>query len=110
MFVFPPNNPRLYFLNAAGQAIDPATLSAVNVSLLANASTNQNFTLRGENFLGDVPVTVVAAPDNGTPFTTNIVMHFPTDTFTTVTTTVSLRMGINQNTHVNAYARYGVQQ
>ena len=109
MFVFPPNNPRLYFVNAAGQAIDPATLSAVNVLLPTSTNLVQNFSLRGENFLGDVPVTVVAAPDNGTPFTNSVVMHFPTNTLTTVTVTVPLMLAPNQNNHINAYARYGVQ-
>ena len=113
MFVFSPNNPRLYFVNAAGQAIDPATLSAVNVSFQVasnNVAVFRDFTLRGENFLGDVPVTVVAAPDYGAFVITNLVMHFPTNTFTTVTATVTLNMGINQNTHVNAYARYVLPQ
>jgi hypothetical protein len=109
MFVFPPNNPRLYFVNAAGQAIDPATLSAVTVSLPAGTNLVQNFSLRGENFLGDVPVTVVAAPDNGTPFTNSIVLRFPTNTLTTVTVTVPLTLAPNQNNAINAYARYGVQ-
>ena len=109
MFVFPPNNPRLYFVDAAGQAIDPAILSAVNVLLPTSTNLVQNFSLRGENFLGDVPVTVVAAPDNGTPFTNSIVMRFPTNTLATVTVTVPLTLAPNQNNHINAYARYGVQ-
>ena len=78
----------------------------MNVSLVANTNNVQDFTLRGENFLGDVPVTVVAAPKNGNPFTTNIVMHVPADSFTNDTATVSLSLGINQNTRISAYAQY----
>ena len=109
MFVFPPNNPRLYFVNAAGQTIDPSTLSAVNINLPVSGSTVQNFTLCGENFLGDVPVTVVAKPDFGNYFTNAFVMHFPTDVLTNVTVTVPLTLAPNQNNSINAYARYGVQ-
>lgn len=109
MFIFPPNNPRLYFVNAAGQPVDPSTLSAVNLNLPAASSTAQEFTVRGENFLGDVPVTAVAVPENGTGSTNTFVMHFPTDYFTNVSVSFTLTLATNQNTYINAYARYGVQ-
>ena len=109
MFIFPPSNPRLFFVNAAGQAVDPSTLSAVNVNLPTAGNTVREFTVRGENFLGDVPVTAVAIPENGPGSTNNFVMHFPTDVFTNVSVSFTLTLATNQNTYINAYARYGVQ-
>jgi hypothetical protein len=109
MFISPPNSPRLYFVNAAGQAVDPSTLSAVNINLPAAGNTVQEFTVRGENFLGDVPVTAVAIPENGAGSTNSFVMHFPTDVFTNVSVSFTLTLATNQNTYINAYARYGVQ-
>ena len=106
LFVFPPASPQLYFVNVAGSNIVAGTSN--NVPLPSGSSTNQVVTLCGTNFLGTVPVQIVATPANGTPFTTNIVLNFPSQT-TLVSTNVIINVPAGIPTQLNAYANYGVQ-
>ena len=106
MFVFPPASPQLYFLTVAGTNIVSGTNN--NVTLGGSSPTNQVVTLCGTNFLGTVPVQIVATPDYGTPFTTNISMVFPAQNVL-VTTNVTINVPYGISTKLNAYADYGVQ-
>ena len=108
LFVFTPASPQLYFLSAAGTAIPAGTTNSVAVSLPSGSSTNQVVTLFGTNFLGTVPVEIVATPITGTPFTTNIVLNFPT-TNSFVQTNVTINVPAGVPTQLNAFANYYVQ-
>lgn len=105
-FVFPPTSPQLYFTTVGGTAIQPGTSNSI--ALPSGSSTNQIVTLCGTNFLGTVPVQIVATPANGPSFTTNIVLNFPTANIL-VTTNVTVSVPASIATQLNAYANYGVQ-
>jgi hypothetical protein len=107
-FVFPPATPQLYFLTAAGTSIPVGTTNAVSVALPSGSPASQVVTLFGTNFLGTVPVQIVATPATGTPFTTNIVLNFPT-TNSFVQTNVTINVPAGVPTQLNAYANYYVQ-
>jgi hypothetical protein len=106
LLVFPPAAPQLYFTTVAGTAIQAGTNNSVLVP--SGGSTNQIVTLCGTNFLGTVPVQIVATPANGPAFTTNIVLNFPT-TNLLVSTNVVIQVPAGVATQLNAYANYGVQ-
>ena len=105
-FIFPPASPQLFFTTVGGTNIQAGTNN--NVIFPTNSSTNQVVTLCGTNFLGTVPVQIVATPDYGPAFTTNIVMNFPTANIL-VTTNVTINVPAYIPTHLNAYANYAVQ-
>jgi hypothetical protein len=106
LLVFPPAAPQLYFTSVAGTAIQAGTNNSVLVP--SGGSTNQIVTLCGTNFLGTVPVQIVATPANGPAFTTNIMLNFPT-TNLLVSTNVVIQVPAGVTTQLNAYANYGVQ-
>ena len=106
MFVWPPASPQLYFTSVASTTIQADTTNSI--ILPSGSSTNHIVTLCGTNFLGTVPVQIVATPDTGTAFTTNIVLNFPTPNIL-VTTNVVINIPDSVPTHLNAYANYGVQ-
>jgi hypothetical protein len=108
LFVFPPAVPLLYFLNAAGTSIPAGTTNGVSISLPSGSPTNQVVTLCGTNFLGIVPVQVVATPAVGAPFVTNIVLNFVT-TNELVETNVTINVPPGTATALNAFANYYVQ-
>lgn len=101
-----PASPQLYFVTVAGTNILAGTNNYVTLG--AGNSTNQVVTLCGTNFLGTVPVQIVATPVNGTPFTTNIVLSFPSPNIL-VSTNVTINIPLGIATQLNAYANYGVQ-
>jgi hypothetical protein len=65
MTVFPPGNPRLNVVEAAGTAIAESTNGVVLILLPANASTNQTVKVRARGFTNDIPITVAVTPENG---------------------------------------------
>jgi len=103
-FIFPPASPQLYFTTVGGTNIQAGTSNSITLP----SGTNQVVTLCGTNFLGTVPVQIVATPDSGPAFTTNIVMNFPTANIL-VTTNVTINVPAYIPTHLNAYANYAVQ-
>jgi len=108
LFVWPFASPQLYFLSAAGTTIPAGATNSVAVSLPSGSSTNQVVTLFGTNFLGTVPVEIVATPTTGAPFTTNIVLNFPyTNSFVQTNITINVPAGVS--TTLNAFANYYVQ-
>jgi hypothetical protein len=105
MFIFPAASPQLYFVSVAGSNIVAGTNNSI---AFASNLTNQVVVLRGTNFLGAVPIQIVATPANGTPFTTNITMNFPAQNVE-VETNVTIGIPLGTATQLNAYANYGVQ-
>ncbi len=98
MYVFPPNNPHLDIVEAAGQAIAEGTDAVVLVPLLPGASTNQVIKIKATGFTNDVPVTVSIVPEagpstrfdgvisiaGGTPVTGSVNVIIPVDSFCNV--------------------------
>jgi hypothetical protein len=67
MLVFPPNNPRLDILQAAGRAIAEGNNGPVFVELPFGSNTNQTVTVQARDFARDVPIRVVLTPAAGDP-------------------------------------------
>ena len=65
MYVFPPGNPRLNIVEAAGQTVAEGTNAPVIVSLPPGSSTNQVIKVKAAGFTGSVPVTVAVVPEAG---------------------------------------------
>lgn len=107
MVVFPPDLPRLFLVHVAGQSISTNPTSPVVVRLDSPATNRQPVVVGGTGFRGDVTVEIVATPDNGLRYTTNVVLKFGTNT-TTVLGTNTLVFPSNRPTQVNAYVRYPV--
>ena len=107
-FVFPPASPQIYFLSAAGTTIPVGTTNSVSISLPSGSPASQMVTLFATNFLGTVPVQIVATPVTGAPYMTNIVLNFPiTNSFVQTNVTINVPAGVP--TQLNAYANYYVQ-
>lgn len=106
MVVFPPDLPRLFLVHVAGQSISTNPTSPVVVRLDSPATNRQPVVVGGTGFRGDVTVEIVATPDNGLRYTTNVVLKFGTNT--TVLGTNTLVFPSNRPTQVNAYVRYPV--
>ena len=64
MFVFPPNNPKLDIIHAAGTDIPEGTNAAVTVNLPVGESINQIVRVQARNFTNDVPIRVKITPEN----------------------------------------------
>lgn len=67
MVVFPPNNPRLDILQAAGTTVPEGTNGTVFVELPFGASTNQTIIVQARNFSTNVAIRVVLTPASGDP-------------------------------------------
>jgi len=67
MVAFPPNNPRLDILSAAGRAIPEGNDGPVFVELPFGSDTNQTVTVQARNFNRDLPIRVVITPAAGDP-------------------------------------------
>jgi len=65
MIVFPPGNPRLDIIEAAGRTIPEGTNNSVSILLPAETSTNQTVKVRTRGFTNDIPITVAVTPENG---------------------------------------------
>ncbi len=64
MFVFPPGNPRLDIINAAGSAIAEGTVAPVTVTLAAGASPEQMIRVQARGFTTDIPIRIRVTPEN----------------------------------------------
>lgn len=67
MVVFPPNNPRLDILQAAGTTVSEGNNGPVFVELPFGANTNQTITVQARNFTTSVAIRVVLTPAAGDP-------------------------------------------
>jgi hypothetical protein len=65
MTVFPPGNPRLDILEAAGTTIPEGTNAPVLINLPFGSDTNRTVTVQARNFNEVVPIEVVLTPDTG---------------------------------------------
>lgn len=63
MIVFPPNMPKLEIIEAAGQAVNPA--SSVTISLPSGSATTQSVKVRATNFGATAKLKVVLTPERG---------------------------------------------
>lgn len=64
MFVFPPGNPKLDIIHAAGTNIPEGTGAPVSINLPLGSDTNQIVRVQARNFTNDVPVRVRITPEN----------------------------------------------
>ncbi len=64
MFVFPPGNPKLDIVSAAGTAIPESADNPVSVTLPVGASTNQIVRVQARGFTNDIPIRVKITPEN----------------------------------------------
>jgi hypothetical protein len=64
MFVFPPGNPHLDIINAAGTPIIEGTNAPVIVYLPVGSSSNQLVRVQARGFTNDVPIRVKITPEN----------------------------------------------
>lgn len=69
MVVFPPNNPRLDIVQAAGRVIPEGNNGSVFVELPFGSDTNQTVVVQARNFNKDIPIRVVLTPAAGDPIT-----------------------------------------
>lgn len=109
MIVFPKDLPRLFLLNVAGQVIDQNSSGPVVVNLDSPLTNRQPVVVGGTGFRGDVSVEIIATPDIGDRYATNVVLKFPTDGSATVIGSNTLVFPTNRPTQVNAYVRYFVK-
>jgi hypothetical protein len=102
MIVFPPNPAQLRIVSAAGQAIPADAGAAVNIELPANSNEQQNVTLRGIGFVGNVPVRVNIVPETGESRSYDLTLNGAANP-AEVSVTVDLRAGVP--TRIEAWTR-----
>jgi len=71
MFVFPPGNPRLDIINAAGTPISEGTNVPASISLPVGSPTNQIVRVQARGFTEDVLISVKITPENAPSATFN---------------------------------------
>jgi hypothetical protein len=100
MYVFPPVQPRLDIIEAAGQQIPLGIAGPVQVTLSPNSSTDQIVRLRAQDFTGPLRVEVVVVPESGPK------RVYPIDIDTTVGNpqTVPVTVGITPDMVNRIYA------
>ena len=103
MVVFPPNNPRLDILQAAGRTIAEGNNGPVFVELPFGADTNQTVTVQARNFATSVAIRVVLTPAAGDPISFDATI----DNVTANPAQVIVPVGIplNNVVAVNAWTR-----
>ena len=103
MVVFPPNNPRLDILQAAGRTIAEGNNGPVFVELPFGADTNQTVTVQARNFGVSVAIRVVLTPAAGDPISFDATI----DNVTANPAQVIVPVGIplNNVVAVNAWTR-----
>jgi len=98
MIVFPPNNPHLDIVQAAGQTIPVGTTNSVSFELPPGPDTNITVRVQATGFANNVPIRVVVTPENGgsgnfdavidlslgNPGATNVTVTLPSGTVSTI--------------------------
>ena len=103
MLVFPPGNPHLDIVHAAGTPIPEGTTSQVLIQLPLGADTNQTVTVQARNFSNSVPISVVLTPTSGDPKVYDAVID--NDMANPAQISVDVQFPVNQLVHVNAWTR-----
>lgn len=103
MFVFPPNNPKLDILNAAGTSIPEGTTGPVTVTLPVGSSTEQTVRVQARGFTGDIPIRVKITPENGTAATFDAVI--PAASGNPPFVDVPVTLVVDTVCHVHAWTR-----
>ncbi len=103
MRVFPPNDPKLDILEAAGQNIPEGTNGEVSIELPFNAPTSQTVVVQATGFDGTVPIRVVLTPETGAPaaYDTDIAALNGNP----AQTTVNVEMPVNTRVQIHAWTR-----
>lgn len=103
MVVFPPNNPRLDILQAAGRVIPEGNNGPVFVELSFGSDTNQTVVVQARNFGKDVPIRVVLTPAAGDPLVFD--SHIDNTAANPAQATINVGIPINTVVAVNAWTR-----
>ena len=100
MVVFPPNNPRLDIVQAAGSTIPEGTNGSVFVELPFGSDTNQTVVVQARNFNSNVAIRLVLTPAAGDPISYDAQI----DNVAANPAQVTVNVGIPINTVVNVNA------
>jgi len=103
MVVFPPNNPRLDILQAAGRTIPEGTNAPVFVELPFGSDTNQTVVVQARNFSTNVAIRVVLTPAAGDPISYDAEIN--NLAANPAQTTVNVGIPLNTVVRVNAWTR-----
>lgn len=104
MIVFPPNNPRLDLVKAAGRDIVEGTGSRVNIQLPFGSDTNQTVTIQARDFNRSVPIRVVLTPASGDPLSYDATINNP-NANNPAQAVVPVKIPMNQVVEINAWTR-----
>ena len=103
MSVFPPNNPRLDIIKAAGTDIPEGTGNAVQILMPFDSPTEQVIRVQARNYFGKVPITVALIPDTGSTITYDDEIDM--DTGNPAYVDVITQMPKNVQIHIYAWTR-----
>jgi len=103
MTVFPPGNPRLDIVQAAGTTIPEGTNSPVTITLPVGSDPNRTVTVQARNLGTVVPIEVVLTPDEGLSVT--VQTQIDNLTANPATVTVPVTFPVNTPVAVNAWRR-----
>ncbi len=102
MVVFPPNNPHLDIIHAAGRDITEGTNAAITITLPIGASTNQIVRVQARGFTGDIPIRVKITPENAPSATYDTII---TNTANPSVGEVTVTLPLETATYVHAWTR-----
>jgi len=103
MVAFPPNEPRLDILEAAGQSIPEGTGQRVSIDLPFGSPTQQTVTVQGRNLTGLVAIEIVLVNSSGDPVVYPAQLDFTAGDPAQTTVTVDLEA--NNRTDIFAWKR-----
>lgn len=103
MTSFPPGNPKLDIIAAAGTAIPEGTAAPVTVSLPFGSDPNRTITVQARNFNTVVPIDVVLTPDSGA--VVRVQTQINNAAANPATVTVPVTFPVNTPVTVNAWTR-----
>jgi len=104
MQVFPPLNPRLDIINAAGNSIPEGSNNEVLIFLPFDALAQQTITVQGRDFTGFVPVEVVVVTESGHRIIANTIIKMSDGN--PATATVDIELPLNTPMTVHAWTAY----
>ena len=103
MTVFPPGNPKLDIVQAAGTAIPEGTNGPVTITLPFGSDPNRTIVVQARNFNAQLPIDVVLTPDTGVRVT--VQAQIDNAAANPATITVPVTFPVNTPVVVNAWTR-----
>ena len=103
MTVFPPGNPRLDIITAAGTVIPEGTNAPVTVTVPFGSDPNRTVVVQARNMGADVPIEVVLTPHIGPSI--KILTNINNTAANPASVTVPVTFPINTPVAVNAWIR-----